>query len=831
MSFYKAKKLFMWITLLAVLTIGMGIFFLPNIMIYLAEGKLHRLGLPHAQIEKINAGYDGLRITNLTLSEDKKNKIELIDIYFGEQFSIKKILIAETDIEIDVTDYPKQLKIADHVITFDDNNATQNFIPLIPVREIEIKNATVQLVKMDTAAQLRFQGFIYPKQTEQKIEIKGDLDLLQEDTQLATTLTMNMEHDKTELNLTLKDGHIKHDPLSIKRLSGWLTLVHEANMPLSINSEINAGALNLSDILMQSIQLTYQLKNNEHHVLSTWKAPNDQGSFSLDSRLSIDQSLIKISGLFDLAIHDLEAFQATLGAADNKAKGRLASNINFNAVYDKNIPHNVENPFSAITALDAKASINAQDISIKNVAEDLSTKIQFSASQKKSGDVILTINDDFKISHGAIKNRAEIKISADDDTPTLLTYRPNGALQLSLGSLTGRFADHTLSLQDLLIKGKNKDDLTLSAENISLQKGEIKYITPFNLNGSIKKLSQFKSTLSDDKGLFYALLNATYAPQVKELSVSFNLPPMPLIDKVFTLKDLFPISANYLSSLTGQKFGIQSDFVMKDGALQNSHASILLEQMDAMIADQAISGINGVITIESLSPLNIKNQRLGINTIHIGLPLTQGVTEFSVDGAKEKLTIHRSDWVLAEGKLTAEPFDYYFNDTSANTLIKLKADNLNLAKISELANMDGLKASGYVNGSIPILIRPNKTFEIKDAKLSAAQKGSLQYDPLNPPDFLKDQTQTQIVDLKTALKNFEYDVLEMSIDSLPDDKQKIHLKLAGRNPDFYDGYPVNLNLNLEGDLENVIQSSVKTFSLDSAIQKQIEDYQKNHVPQ
>jgi hypothetical protein len=830
MAFSRVKKLFMWISLLALLTLASGAFFLPKILAFAVEKKLHHLGLPEAKIEKINAGYDGIRLENIYLTQDKKNHLPLVDIYFGEGFSIQKIIISEPALNFELSDDQTTLKLGNHIINLKGkDSAAPKTIPLIPARVIEIKNAKLSLSAMQKTVDLRFQGFIHPHQNERKIDIEGDLNFIHDESNLATTIKIQLEDGKTDLHFTLKDGHIKQKELSIKRLSGWLTLSHEDHKPLKIESEINAGSLNLSHILMQNINLTYQLKEGEHHLLSAWKAPNGQGLFSLDSRLQTEEGKFIISGLFDMMIEDMNAFQATLGTYDKIAQGQLASHINFNAVYDGNIPFDQQQPLAAISTLDAKASFHAKDISLHNIAENLSTKMQLSLTRAEGGDLMITIKDDFKISHGKL-NSTTLEINANTQNPALFTYKPDGALTLSLPPSTMRIADHFLSLDNATAQGKNLNALDITLNNVMLKKGEMPYVTPFTLKGSLNKGAHFDAALSDDKGLFYATLKANYQRADQKLMLEFDLPPLPLTENIHSLKDIFPISEIYLSNVNGEKFGLNAKLALKDGEITSSTASILLKQMNSVIADQAIKGINAVITFESLFPLSIQNQRLGIDTLNIGLPLTQGITDFSIDGKTQKLSIHKSDWTVAEGTLSLEPFTYPLHETIDAFQITLNAKNLNLAQISDFVDLDGLEASGYVNGIIPIKVNPDKSFVIQNAKLIAADKGHLKYDPLDPPDFLKDQTQTQMVDLKTALKNFEYDVLEMHIDSLPDQTQKLSLKLSGRNPDFYDGYPVNLNLNLEGDLKNVIQSSLQTFSLDSAIQKQIEDYQKNHVP-
>ena len=52
-------------------------------------------------------------------------------------------------------------------------------------------------------------------------------------------------------------------------------------------------------------------------------------------------------------------------------------------------------------------------------------------------------------------------------------------------------------------------------------------------------------------------------------------------------------------------------------------------------------------------------------------------------------------------------------------------------------------------------------------------------------------------------------------------EQTATLRLVGRNPAVYDGYPVDLNINLSGALDAIVQRSLDALSIPDRLEKQL----------
>jgi hypothetical protein len=72
-----------------------------------------------------------------------------------------------------------------------------------------------------------------------------------------------------------------------------------------------------------------------------------------------------------------------------------------------------------------------------------------------------------------------------------------------------------------------------------------------------------------------------------------------------------------------------------------------------------------------------------------------------------------------------------------------------------------------------------------------------------------------------ALANFHYHTLDGSIDYSSDGAYHILVHLAGNNPDLYDGYPIELNLNIGGELPELFDVLFLTGDFEAAILERI----------
>ena len=78
--------------------------------------------------------------------------------------------------------------------------------------------------------------------------------------------------------------------------------------------------------------------------------------------------------------------------------------------------------------------------------------------------------------------------------------------------------------------------------------------------------------------------------------------------------------------------------------------------------------------------------------------------------------------------------------------------------------------------------------------------------------------------LLQALENFHYEALRITLDGRTDAEMAIKLHVRGANPELYGGYPVEFNLNLEGELGNILRSGLASYEIPERIREQMRGF-------
>lgn len=111
-------------------------------------------------------------------------------------------------------------------------------------------------------------------------------------------------------------------------------------------------------------------------------------------------------------------------------------------------------------------------------------------------------------------------------------------------------------------------------------------------------------------------------------------------------------------------------------------------------------------------------------------------------------------------------------------------------------------ATGVVSGKLPVTLDGN-TWRIDAGKLQTLDPGVVKLSP----DVLP-VTNEQMAMLRDVLADFHYQEFALSLDSGKDEQLSILLQLRGNNPGLYNGREVKMNVNLSGDVLQLIQHSI-----------------------
>lgn len=232
-----------------------------------------------------------------------------------------------------------------------------------------------------------------------------------------------------------------------------------------------------------------------------------------------------------------------------------------------------------------------------------------------------------------------------------------------------------------------------------------------------------------------------------------------------------------------------------DASLRKSHADDARFSFSATYDD----------TISAIGPVSVESVGLAG-----GIEVTDIRTDLQVTDT--------GNWRLE--KLSAKLFEgqirlnrlRYANDMLEDTILEL--NDINLGRLLEYADFDGLRGSGLLHMSLPISA-DETGINIKDGLFRSTVPGYLAY--------AKEGVAGSNIGMQ-ALENFRYKDLSGEINYQSDGSYLVKIHLEGNNPDLYEGHPVDFNLNIDGSLPKLFETLFITGDFEEAILEEIRSH-------
>ena len=238
-----------------------------------------------------------------------------------------------------------------------------------------------------------------------------------------------------------------------------------------------------------------------------------------------------------------------------------------------------------------------------------------------------------------------------------------------------------------------------------------------------------------------------------------------------------------------------------------------MEDIALMLDNTRLQGIAGKIRLTGLDPPSTPpGQVIRIARIDAGVPLTKAELRFQLD-ARRQLRIERATVSLLGGRVSQTKA--VFDTAKPSYRGTLEARGVSLQSILDLAELEGATATGQIGGRIPVVYEGGE-LTVTDATLATEAPGVLRY----APAALREPGEGIELALQ-ALKNFHYEVLSLDLDGGSGRGWSGQVYLAGKNPEFMEGYPFRFNIDLSGNLDRVILSGLLGMTLADRIQDRL----------
>lgn len=134
----------------------------------------------------------------------------------------------------------------------------------------------------------------------------------------------------------------------------------------------------------------------------------------------------------------------------------------------------------------------------------------------------------------------------------------------------------------------------------------------------------------------------------------------------------------------------------------------------------------------------------------------------------------------------------------------IEVEGIKLEKLAALESGAGIEATGQLDGVLPIIISPQGGQLPAGSLFARAPGGTVKFQGQSA-DSLK-QSDPSVSLAMQVLDDFRYNKLQTNITYQPDGELILGLQFQGHNPTFFDGQTTHLNLNLEYNLHDLLES-------------------------
>ncbi len=136
--------------------------------------------------------------------------------------------------------------------------------------------------------------------------------------------------------------------------------------------------------------------------------------------------------------------------------------------------------------------------------------------------------------------------------------------------------------------------------------------------------------------------------------------------------------------------------------------------------------------------------------------------------------------------------------------LPIRITGLDLAEVLKAADLADINVSGRLAGDLPISF-DDGVVTLRRSKLAATEAGVLQVRSDEVAELLTGYG-TEVDSMLRALEDFRYDDLSLTLEKTADDDLTLLLSILGNNPAVLDGQPFRLNLNLESNIGQILNT-------------------------
>ena len=244
-----------------------------------------------------------------------------------------------------------------------------------------------------------------------------------------------------------------------------------------------------------------------------------------------------------------------------------------------------------------------------------------------------------------------------------------------------------------------------------------------------------------------------------------------------------------------------------------SSGTAQLKSMNFGTLPGPFTNVNTELSFSSFFPLQSQGrQTLTVTQFDPGFPLENGTLEFELipDGVK----VYSARWPLGAGAIALEPFDWLYS--AAENKVVMRVEKVSLGEFLNDLGEGSLQATGDIEGRLPIIMS-GVNVKVDGGHLTVKDGGTISYKsnqidsiseyPQNDRDATKALREHRYKDaVFQALQDFRYRSLTVKMDGPLDGAIEVGMEFEGSNKDVLNNQPFLFNINIEGELLNIMRS-------------------------
>jgi hypothetical protein len=245
-----------------------------------------------------------------------------------------------------------------------------------------------------------------------------------------------------------------------------------------------------------------------------------------------------------------------------------------------------------------------------------------------------------------------------------------------------------------------------------------------------------------------------------------------------------------------------------------------LDGLAGVYEDIGFIGLDGNFEADFSYPdqlITNKAATFSLETLEVGVPIKNIHARFLVDAAQQQVTVQTAEAQLFGGRVWTE--DAVYRTDGDPHRIDIGVDGVQLSQLLDLAGYVAVQGTGRISGLLPIDVN-GKAVKMKRGMLAARAPGGI----VRYHADIGAATNPALTPVMDALSNYHYTIFQVEADYLDNGDLILEMLLRGRNPDYEEGRPIHLNLNVTDNIPMLMKNLQSGRVITDIISRKLGDF-------